>query len=198
MWNQNRNFGLNPRSDIRIEQFKSLNCFFTLSKGFVSWVAEFVEVRFFASVSYSCGTKIVIWVEFIARTSELSNSKAWIVFLPFLRGSWAEKLNLLKFDFSRLFPTHVEPKSLGQNPSSDIRIEKFKSLNCFFTISKGFVTWEAEFVEVRFFASVSYSCGTKIVIWAKILVRTSELSSSKAWIVFLPFLRGSWAEKLNS
>ena len=87
MWNQNRNLGLNPSSDIRIERFKSLNCFFTINKGFVGSEAEFVGVRFFASVSYSCGTKIVIWAYILARTSKLSDSKASIVFLPFLRGS---------------------------------------------------------------------------------------------------------------
>ena len=56
--------------------------------------------------------------------------------------------------------------NLGLNPSSDIIIERFKSLNGFFTISKGFACSKAKFVEVRFFAIVSYSCGTKIVIWA--------------------------------
>ena len=115
MWKQNCNLGLNPSSDIRIERFKSLNCFVTINNGFVSSEAEFVRVRFFASVSYSCGTKIVICAYILARTSELSNLKAWIVF---------------------------------------------------FTTSKGFVSSEAKFVEVRFFASVSYSSRTKIVIWA--------------------------------
>ena len=77
--------------------------------------SEFVRGRFFASASYLCGTKIVIWAYILARTSEFSDSKASIVS---------------------------------------------------FTISKGFVSLEAEFVEVRIFASVCYSCGTKIVIWA--------------------------------
>ena len=111
MWNENCNMGLNPRSDIRIERFKSLNCFFTISKSFVSSKTDFVAVRFFASNSYSCGTEIVISASILARTSELSDSKAWIVFLPLLRGSWAHRLNLLMSDFSRLYPTHLEPKS---------------------------------------------------------------------------------------
>ena len=41
-------------------------------------------------------------------------------------------------------------RNLGLTPSWDIRIKRFKCLNCFYTISKGFVNSEAEFGEVRF------------------------------------------------
>ena len=102
-------------------------------------------------------------------------------FLPFLRGSGAQKLNSLKSDFSRLFRAHLaQNRNLGLTPSSDIRIERFKSLTCFFTISKGFVSSEAEFDEVRFFAAVWCSFRPKIVIWAYLLARTAELSDSKS------------------
>ena len=65
--------------------------------------------------------------------------------LPFLTGSCAEKLNSLKPDFLRSFVAHL-------------------GLNCLFTISKAFVSSEAEFVEVRFFVSVSCSSWPNIVI----------------------------------
>ena len=60
----------------------------------------------------------------------------------------------------------VQNRNLGLTSSTDIRIDRFQSLNWFFTISEGFVSSEAEFVEVRFFVSVSYSSWPNIVIWA--------------------------------
>ena len=57
----NRNLGLNPSSDIRIDRLKSLNRFFSISKAFLSSESEFVKVRFFKSVSCSTWPKIVIW-----------------------------------------------------------------------------------------------------------------------------------------
>ena len=74
-----------------------------------------------------------------------------MLFLPFLRGSLAEKLNSLKSDFYVcLLLICAQNGNLGLTPSSNIKIERFKSLNWFFTISKGFVSLEVEFVEVRF------------------------------------------------
>ena len=57
---QNRNLGLTPSSNIGIEGFKRLNWFLTISKGFVSSEVEFVEVRFFVSVSCSSWPNIEI------------------------------------------------------------------------------------------------------------------------------------------
>ena len=73
---QHRNFDLTPISDIRIERFESLACFLTISKGFVRSEAEFLADRFFVSVYYRSMPKTVIWAELLARTSELSDSKA--------------------------------------------------------------------------------------------------------------------------
>ena len=106
---QHRNLGLTPLLDIKIERFQSLTCFFTFSKGFVSSEAEFHAIRFFVFVSCSSWPNIVIWAYLLARTSELSDSKVWHVFLPFLMGSWAQKLNSLKSDFLCLFTTHLWP-----------------------------------------------------------------------------------------
>ena len=80
-------------------------------------------------------------------------------------GSRAEKLNSLKSDFSRPFLAQLgQNRNLSLTRSSDIRIERFKSLNWFFIISKGFVSSESEFDEVRFFMSVSCSSWPNIVI----------------------------------
>ena len=43
----NRNFELTPSSDMIIERFQSLTCFFTISKGFGSSEAEFLAAKFF-------------------------------------------------------------------------------------------------------------------------------------------------------
>ena len=60
-------------------------------------------------------------------------------------------LNSLKSDFLRLLRAHLtQTRNLGLNPISDIKPDRFKSLKCSFTISKGFVSSEAEFVKVRF------------------------------------------------
>ena len=75
----------------------------------MSLEAEFVEVRFYAYVSSSFEPKIVIWAYLVARTPELSDSKARRVL---------------------------------------------------FTISKGFMSSDAEFLEVQFFAFVSSSSST--------------------------------------
>ena len=48
---QNRNLGLTPSSDMRIERFESLTSFFNDSKAFVSSEAEFLNVRFLAVFS---------------------------------------------------------------------------------------------------------------------------------------------------
>ena len=79
---QHRHFELIPSPDIRIEQFKCLNCFLTIFKGFVSSEAEFVEVRFLVYVSCLSWPNIVLSSYFLSRTSKLSDSKAWHVFLP--------------------------------------------------------------------------------------------------------------------
>ena len=58
----------------------------------------------------------------------------------------------------------AQNRNLGLNPSSDIRNDRFISMKCFFTVCKGFVSSEAEFVKVLFFASVSCLSWPKLVI----------------------------------
>ena len=153
----NRNLGLTLSSDIIIERFKSMNWFFTISKGFVSSESEFVEVHFFVSVSSSSGPNIVISAELLSRKLEFSNSKAWHGWIPiFLAAQFFASvssfwLKIVIWDWLLARTT---------------KLSYSKAWNVFFTISKGFVRWEAKFVEVQFFASVSCSSWPKIVIWA--------------------------------
>ena len=91
--------------------------------------AEFLAVIFFLSVYYSSMPKIVIWAKLLAGTSELSDSEACFVFIPFLRGSWVQNLNSLKSDFRvRFLLMLAQNSNFGLNLSSDIKIERLKSL----------------------------------------------------------------------
>ena len=73
---QNRNLGLTPSSDLKIERFKSLNWFFTISKGFVSSEAEFLAVIFFCVCLQLIYAQNRNFDVILSRTSELSDLKA--------------------------------------------------------------------------------------------------------------------------
>ena len=153
---QHRNFGLTFISEIRIEQFQSLTCFFTISKGFVSSEAEFLGVRFMCLFTTHLCLKSKFGPKSKLGHHNWTIQKLKLVFYHFkgvreLR-SWIHWSPIFRVCFLLILTQH---RNLGLTPISDIRIVRFQSLTCFFTISEGFVSSEVEFIEVRFLVSVS-------------------------------------------
>ena len=163
---QNRNLGLTPSSDIRIERFKSLNYFFYHFlwvhelKIWISWSPIF-PVCFLLILAQNRNLGLNPSSDIIIERFKSLNC----FFYQFLRvrelKSWIRWSPIFRVCFLLIL---AQNRNLGITPSSDIRIERFKSLKCFFTISKGFVSSKAEFLEVRFFVSVFCSSWPNIVI----------------------------------
>ena len=53
--------------------------------------------------------------------------------------------------FVSVYYSSVPNRNFELTPSSDIIIERFQSLTCIFSIFKGFVSLEAEFLAAKFF-----------------------------------------------
>ena len=136
---QNLNLGLTSSSEIRIQRSKGLNYFFTISKGFVSLEAEFLEVRFFTSFSCSTRPKNVIRALLLAWTSKIEQFKSLNWLFSHFQGvhelrSWIRWSPIFRVCFMLILAQH---RNLDLTPISIIRIDRFQSLKCFFTIISG-------------------------------------------------------------
>ena len=139
---QNRNVGLTPSSDIRIEWFKSLNCFFYHFLGvreLKSWIrsSPIFRVCFMLILAQNRNLGLTpsldIRIEqfkslkcFCYRFLGVRELKSWIRWSPIFRVRFM--LNL------------AQNLNLGLTPSLDFRIEGSKSLKYCLTISKGFMS----------------------------------------------------------
>ena len=109
--------------------------------------AHYVEVRFFCVC--------FLLISGLTPSSDIRIDRFKSLTCPLTISKWfvSSEAELFEVRFFRVFFLLIKAKNcnLGSTPTSDIRIERFKSLTCFFTISKGFGSSEAEYVEVRFF-----------------------------------------------
>ena len=131
---QNRNLGLTASSDIRIERFKSLKCFFYHFYGdreLRSWIRwrPIFHVRF-----------MLIWAQNrnfgLTRSSDIRIERFNCLNYFFYHFLWVRELKSW-IRWSPIFPVCflfilAQNRNLGLTPSSNIIIERFKSLNCFF------------------------------------------------------------------
>ena len=139
---QNRNLGLTPSSDIIIERFKSLNYFFYYFlgvrelKSLIRWSPIF-RVCFLLILSQNRNLGLTPSSDII-----IERFKSLNCFFYYFLGV-RELKSLIRWSpifrvcFLLILAQH---RNLGLAPSSDLKIEWFKSLKCFFTISKGFVS----------------------------------------------------------
>ena len=139
---QNRNLGLTPSSDIIIERFKSLNSFFYSVlgvrelKSWIRWSLIF-RVWFLLILAQNRNLGLTPSSDIIIERFKSLNC----LFYHFLGvrefKSWIHWSSIFRVCFLLILAQHC---NIGLNPSSELKIERFKSLKCFFTISKGFVS----------------------------------------------------------